>query len=71
LGVPLVDTVHNENTDTLLLDHPHKHNCLNLLYKVKSTTTTGEHINTIMLQTINQEYIHKVYALPSIEPKIR
>jgi hypothetical protein len=49
--VPLADTVCNENTDTLLLDHPHKHDCLNLLYKVESTTTTQEHINAIMLQT--------------------
>jgi hypothetical protein len=24
--VPLVDNVHNENTETLLLDYPHKHN---------------------------------------------
>ena len=47
--VPLVDNVHNENTDTLLLDHLLKHDCLNLLYKVESTTTTQEHINAIML----------------------
>jgi hypothetical protein len=69
--VPLVDNVHNENTDTLLLDHPHKHDCLNLLYEVESTTTTWEHINTIMLPTIGQEYIHNMYELPSIEPAIR
>jgi hypothetical protein len=47
--VPLIDNVHNENTDTLLLDHPYKHDCLNSLYKVESTTTTWEHINAIML----------------------
>jgi hypothetical protein len=57
--------------DTLLLDHPHKHDCLNLLYEVESTTTTRDHINIIMLQTIGQEYIHSVYELPSIEPTIR
>ncbi len=51
--------------------HPHKHNCLNLLYKVESTTTTQEHINTIMSQAIGQEYIHDVSKLPSIEPTIR
>jgi hypothetical protein len=56
---------------TLLLDHPHKHDCLNLLYKVESTTTTQEHINAIMLQTIGREYIHNVYELPSIELTIR
>jgi hypothetical protein len=64
--VPLVDNVRNENTDTLLLDHPHKHDCLNLLYKVASTTTIQEHINTIMLQTIGWEYIHNMYKLASI-----
>ncbi len=69
--VPLVDTVRNENTDTLLLDHPHKHDCLNLLYKVESTATTREHINTIMLQTIGWEYINNMYRLPSIELMIR
>ncbi len=69
--VPLVDNDRNENTDTLLLDHPHKHDCLNSLYKVESTTTTQEHINAIMLQTINWEYIHNVYKLSSIEPTIR
>jgi hypothetical protein len=67
-----MDNVQNENMDTLLLDHPYKHDCLNLLYKVESTTTTTrEHINTIMLQTIGREYIHNVYELPSIEPTTR
>ncbi len=56
--VPLVDNDRNENTDTLLLDHLHKHDCLNLLYEMESTTTTQEHINAIMLQTIGREYIH-------------
>jgi hypothetical protein len=69
--VPLVDNICNENTVTLLLDHPHKHDCLNLLYKVESTTTTWEHINAIMLQTIGREYIYTMYELPSIEPTIR
>ncbi len=69
--VPLVDNVCNENTDTLFLDHPHKHDCLNSLYEVESTTTTWEHINNIMLQTIGREYIHNMYELPSIEPTIR
>jgi hypothetical protein len=63
--------IHNRNTDTLLLDHPHKHDCLNSLYEVESTTTTREHINAIMLQTIVWEYIHNVYKLPSIELTIR
>jgi hypothetical protein len=69
--VPLMDNVWNENMDNLLLDHPHIHDYLNLLYKVESTTTTWEHINAIMLQTIGWEYIHNVYELPSIEPTTR
>ncbi len=69
--VPLIDNIHNENTDTVLLDHPHKHDCLNSLYEVESTTTTQKHINAIMLQTIGLEYIHNVYKLPSIELTIR
>ncbi len=66
-----MDNVRNENTDTLLFDHLHKYDCLNLLYKVESTTTTQEHINAIMLQTICREYIHNIYTFPSIEPTIR
>ncbi len=69
--VLFIDNVCNKNTDTLLLDHPHKHDCLNSLYEVESTTTTWEHINTIMLHTIGQEYTHNMYKLPSIEPTIR
>ncbi len=69
--VPLVDNVRNKNTDTLLLDHAHNHDCLNLLYEAESTTTTGEHTNAIMLQTIGREHIPNVYELPSIEPTIR
>ncbi len=69
--VPLVDNARNENTDTLLLDHPHKHDCLNLLYEVESTTTTWEHIDASMFQTIGWDYIHNVYELSSIEPAIR
>jgi hypothetical protein len=66
-----VDNVRNENTDTLLLDHSHKHDCLNLLNEVGSAITTREHINAIMLQTIGWEYIHSIYGLPSIKPTIR
>jgi hypothetical protein len=38
---------------------------------MESTTTTWEHMNTIMLQTISREYIHNMYELPKIEPTIR
>jgi hypothetical protein len=68
--VPLIDNVRNENMDTLFLDHPHKHDCLSLLYEVESTTTTWEHTNAVMLQTISREYIHNMYGLSSIEPTI-
>jgi hypothetical protein len=71
VACPPCDNIHSKNTDFLLLDHLHKHDCPNLLYKVEPTTTTWEHINAIMLQTIGREYIHKVYDLPSIEPTIR
>jgi hypothetical protein len=60
-----------KNMDTLLLDHLHKHDCLNSLYKVESTTTTQEHINAIMLQTIGREYFHNMYELHSIKLTIR
>jgi hypothetical protein len=69
--VPLVNNANNKNTVILLLDYLHKHDCLNSLYMVESTTATQEHINAIMLQTIRQEYIHNKYELPNIEPTIR
>jgi hypothetical protein len=69
--VPLLDNVWNENTHTILFDHPHMQDCLYSLYEVESTTTTQEHINAIMLQTIGRKYIHNMYELPSIEPTIR
>jgi hypothetical protein len=69
--VPLIGNACNKNTDTLLLNHPHKHDCLNSFYEAESTTTTQEHINAIMLQTIGREYIHNMYKLPSIESTIR
>ncbi len=66
-----MDNICNEKTDTLILDQPHKPDCLNLLYEVESTTITQEYINAIMIQAIGQEYIHNVYKLPSIEQTIR
>jgi hypothetical protein len=71
LSHPGLHHTRNENMDPLLLDHPHKHDCLDSLYKIESTTTTQEHINAIMLQTTCWKYIHNVYKLPSIEPTIR
>jgi hypothetical protein len=61
-----VNDVQNENTDTLLLNHSHKNDCLNSAYNVESTAITQEHI-----KAIGWEYIHNVYELPSIDPTIR
>jgi hypothetical protein len=69
--VSLVTIVRNENADTLLLDHPHNHDCLNLTYNVESITITQEYINSIMLQAIGWKYIHNVYEVPSIAPTVR
>jgi hypothetical protein len=46
--VPLVTTVRNENTDTLLLDHPRKHESLNAAHTVKSSSITRAHINNAL-----------------------
>jgi hypothetical protein len=69
--VPLVTTVRNENTDTLLLNHPRKHESLNAAYTMESTSITQAHINSAMSVARGNEYIHNVYKLPSIEPTIR
>ena len=69
--VPLVTTVRNKNTDTLLLDHPHKHESLNAAYTVESTSITWAHIDSAMSVARGNEYIHNVYKLPSIEPTIK
>ncbi len=64
-------TVRNENTETLLLDHPRKHESLNTAYTVESTSITQAHIDTLLSLAHNNEYIHNVYKLPSTEPTIR
>jgi hypothetical protein len=70
--VPLVTTVRNENTDTLLLDHPRKHESLNVVYTGESTSITRTHINSAMSVVAHgNKYIDNVYKLPSIEPTIR
>ncbi len=69
--VPLVTTVRNENTDTLLLNHSHKHESLNTTYTVESTAIMRAHIDSVLSLVHNKEYIHNVYELPSIEPTIR
>jgi hypothetical protein len=69
--VPLVTTVRNKNTDTLLLNHPHKHESMNAAYTVESTSIMRAHIGSAMSVARGNEYIHNIYKLPSIEPTIR
>ena len=63
--VPLVTTTGNKNTDTLLLDHPRKHESL------KSTSITRAHIGSVLTFGRNNKYIRNFYNLPSIKPTIR
>jgi hypothetical protein len=69
--VPLVTTVRNKNTDTLFLNHPRKHESLNVVYTMESTSITRAHIDSALSVAHGNEYIHNVYELPSIEPTIR
>ncbi len=69
--VPLVITVRNENTATLLLNHPCKHESLNAAYTVESKSIMWAHIDSALSVTRGNKYIRNVYALPSIEPTIR
>ena len=68
---PLVTTVRNKNTDSLLLDHPCKHESLNAAYTMESTSIMRAHIDSAMSVAHGNKYIHNVYELPSIEPTIR
>ncbi len=63
--------VRNENTDTLLLNHPCKHESLNAAYTVEFTSITRAHIDSAMSVARGNKYIHNIYELPSIEPAIR
>jgi hypothetical protein len=66
-----VTTVRNENTDTLFLNHPQKHESLNAAYTVEFTSITRAYIDSALSVACGNEYIHNVYELPSIEPTIR
>jgi hypothetical protein len=68
--VPITEVVTNKNTDTLLLDHPHRHDSINAMYQVETTTATRDHIRCMDCHA-SKEHIHNVYELPSIEPSIR
>jgi hypothetical protein len=69
--VPLVDKPATLNTDTLLLDHPTQLENLNKLYEVQTTQKSQLHICALFARTNKEEYIHKVYKLPSIEQSVR
>ena len=69
--VPLTPDVRNQNTDTIVLDHPLGHASLNSMYEVTNMTNTRQHIASISLLAHRREYLHNVYELPSIEPTIR
>jgi hypothetical protein len=69
--VPITEVVANENTDTLLLDHPHGHDSINAMYQDETTTVTRDHIRNSMGHYASKEHIHNVYELPSVEPSIR
>ncbi len=69
--VPLVTTVRNKNTDTLLLDHPRKHESLNVVYTLESTSIMRAHTDSAMSVAPSNDYIHNIYEIPSIEPTIR
>ncbi len=69
--VPITDVVTNKNMDTLLLDHPRRHDCINAMYQVKTMTVMRDHIQNIMDSHAPKEHIHNVYELPSVKPTIQ
>jgi hypothetical protein len=69
--IPITKVVTNKNTDTLLLDHPHRHDSINAMYQGETTTVTCDHIPNGMGHYASKEHIHNVYELPSIEPSIQ
>ena len=50
--VPITEVVTNENTDTLLLDHPHGHDSINTMYQVETMTVTRNHIQCMGRHTV-------------------
>ena len=68
--VPLVPFVTILNTDNLVLDHPSGQDSLNHMYTVETNQLARNHVALQMFKNHRQEYLHKVYKLPSIEPTI-
>ena len=69
--VPLIPFIAKLNTDTLVLDHPSGQYSLNHMYTGKINQIACNHIPQQMCKNHCQEYLHKVYKLPSVEPTIR
>ena len=42
-----------------------------MAYTIESTAITWAHIDSVLLLAHNNEYMHNIYKLPSIEPTIR
>ncbi len=61
----------NLNMGTLILDHPSGHDSLNSMYTIETNQRAHKHVALQMCKNHCQEYLHKVYELPSIEPTIR
>jgi hypothetical protein len=68
--VPLVPIVTNLNTGTLLLDHPSGLDSLNAMYAVSSSTVACNHVALHLGNLAQQDHIHNVYEIPSVEPTI-
>ena len=69
--VPLVPTIGNINTDTILLDAPTGYASLNAIHEVANTVVTRQHIDANMKPPPRPEYLQNVYELPSIGQTIR
>ena len=69
--VPLVPTIENINTDTILLDAPTGYASLNMIHEVTNTAVTRQHIDASMKAPPRPENLQNVYELPSIGHTIR
>ena len=61
---------HQPNTDTLILDHPSGQDSPNSMYTIKTNQLTRKYVALQMCKNHCQEYLRKVYELPSVEPTI-
>ena len=67
--IPLMNTVTNDNMDTILLDSPCGMKSKNTTYVIPTTAKVTDHIRAMM--EIKEESISNVYELPSLEQAIR